>query len=133
MGAAANLLSELAAVGVSLWVDGDRLRYRTSSGSLSPAHRERLATHKPELMALLVAPVTLPEHAALLDEWRQLRERWARGLELDAQGYGDARQEAAAYRSFSAIAGRVAWLWETLTAEAPALVPAEWLAEPLPE
>ncbi|MEU3980922.1 amino acid adenylation domain-containing protein [Streptomyces sp. NPDC026672] len=50
---AADLLSELAARGVDLSADGDRLRCRAPEGALTDRLRARIAEAKPDLLALL--------------------------------------------------------------------------------
>ncbi len=48
-----ELLIELKARGVSLEVDGDRLRVDAPKGAVTPELREALAAHKAEVLALL--------------------------------------------------------------------------------
>ena len=52
---AQQLLNELAAAGVYLYVDGDRLRYRARSGEYSEEMRGRVAEHRGALIALLTS------------------------------------------------------------------------------
>ncbi|HEX8650759.1 MAG TPA: condensation domain-containing protein, partial [Pyrinomonadaceae bacterium] len=50
---ATALLTNLRGLGVELWADGERLRYRAPKGALTPTLRAQLAAHKAEIMALL--------------------------------------------------------------------------------
>ncbi len=50
---ASELLSDLSQQGVTLWADGDRLRFRAPEGMLAPLHRSLLADYKPELLDVL--------------------------------------------------------------------------------
>lgn len=125
------LLVELKALGVRLWVEGGALEVEAPAGVLSPDRLAELRDHKPALIDLLARPT--PEHAALLEEWRQIRERWSRGLVVDAAGYQSARQEAAAFRTFRELSARALEIWEVLTTEAPQVIPDGWQASPLPE
>ncbi|HEX5741242.1 MAG TPA: amino acid adenylation domain-containing protein, partial [Pilimelia sp.] len=62
-----HLLSELTALGVRLWADGDALRFRAPAGALGAAHRAALRAHKPALLALLASadtPAATPDPAA---------------------------------------------------------------------
>lgn len=53
---ARRLVDELAAAGVYLYVDGDRLRYRARPGGYSDELRRRVDEHRAELIALLATP-----------------------------------------------------------------------------
>jgi amino acid adenylation domain-containing protein/FkbM family methyltransferase len=50
---AAELLSHLRSLGVKLWLEDGRVRYRAAGGVLSPSLREELSGHKDEIHALL--------------------------------------------------------------------------------
>ena len=50
---ATELLQALAAAGVTLFVEGDRLRYRAAPGTYSEDLRHAVAKHRAELLALL--------------------------------------------------------------------------------
>jgi amino acid adenylation domain-containing protein len=50
---AAELLSHLRSLGVKLWLEDGRVRYRAAAGVLSPVLREELSGHKEEIHALL--------------------------------------------------------------------------------
>ncbi len=49
----AELLTELRAKGIDLWVEGDRLRYSAPRGALSPDMRAALLERKSEILAFL--------------------------------------------------------------------------------
>ncbi len=49
------LLTHLVEVGVSLVVEGDRLRAQAPKGVLTPALRNAIARYKPDLVALVSA------------------------------------------------------------------------------
>ncbi len=57
------LLTHLVEVGVSLVVEGDRLRAQAPKGVLTPALRNAIARYKPDLVALVSAGATLPDAA----------------------------------------------------------------------
>ncbi len=68
---ATELFTELQAAGVSLWFEGDTLRYRAPHGVITPERKAALAAHKPRLLARLHHEVRwrveamreqLPEH-----------------------------------------------------------------------
>ncbi len=61
--AAEALLAHLVDVGISLVVEGDRLRAQASKGVLTPALRNAIARYKPDLVALVSAGATLPDAA----------------------------------------------------------------------
>ncbi|EBI6201046.1 hypothetical protein JS958_003090 [Salmonella enterica subsp. enterica serovar Infantis] len=50
---AAELLRQLQAKGVSLWVDGEKIHFRTLHGQLTPADRQAINVHYPQLIVLL--------------------------------------------------------------------------------
>lgn len=54
-----DFLQDLQRRGVTLWIDGERLRYRAPRGTLMPGDLEALRKHKTELMALIQRPRTL--------------------------------------------------------------------------
>lgn len=56
---AASVIADAAALGVHLWREGDRLRFRAPVGALSPALRERIEGCRAELLAI-VADLTGP-------------------------------------------------------------------------
>jgi hypothetical protein len=68
------LLGELQALGVSLFLDGDRLRYRARKGVMTPQLLARLSTRKAELLAL--ATVGVPDNLTV-DEAEEFDERVA--------------------------------------------------------
>ncbi|HEY7124286.1 MAG TPA: amino acid adenylation domain-containing protein [Ktedonobacterales bacterium] len=49
----AEFLGELSQRGISIWVDGDNLRYRATRDALTPALREELRQRKAEILAYL--------------------------------------------------------------------------------
>ncbi|HEV7369469.1 condensation domain-containing protein, partial [Arenibaculum sp.] len=55
-----DLLLSLRDRGVQLWRDGEALRFRSPSGALSPAERERLSEHRDDILALLDAASGAP-------------------------------------------------------------------------
>jgi len=76
---ARELLAELQALGVTLWVEQERLRYRAPKGVLDPDRLDAMRRHKAELLTLLnddlFAPIpALPaqEHYELSDAQRRL-------------------------------------------------------------
>ncbi|MFM6188742.1 NAD(P)-binding protein, partial [Planktothrix sp.] len=48
-----EFLSNLNHLGVTIWVEGDKLRYRSPQGVITPDLLEQLKEHKEELIALL--------------------------------------------------------------------------------
>jgi hypothetical protein len=50
---ATELFTELQAAGVSLWFEGDVLRYRAPHGVITPERKAVLAAQKPKLLARL--------------------------------------------------------------------------------
>ena len=52
---ASELIEVVTAQGVELWVEGDRLRFRSAHGALSAEHRAELAARKAEVIAHLRA------------------------------------------------------------------------------
>jgi hypothetical protein len=78
-----QLIRDAAASGVSLWVEGDRLHYSSSSGTLPPELRDSLGRRKAELLAMLGGPrfirraaeegeVPIADHE--LGWWREVTE-----------------------------------------------------------
>ncbi|MDQ3730680.1 MAG: hypothetical protein M3329_01625 [Pseudomonadota bacterium] len=63
---AAELLTDLALHGITLETDGGTLRYYAVEGALTPAVREQIKAHKPELLAYLskTAANTIADPAA---------------------------------------------------------------------
>ncbi len=55
----AEFLAELSQRGISVWADGDNLRYRATRDALTPALREALRERKAEILAYL-RPVSQP-------------------------------------------------------------------------
>lgn len=53
-----ELLQRCADLGITLWVDGDQLRYRGSRGVLAPDLLDQLRRHKASLLATLRAPAS---------------------------------------------------------------------------
>ena len=83
MTVAATLLA-LVEAGVTLWVDGDRLRYRAPVGALSPELRERANASRGALIALLRAGACLPLSLRAWPEAdREAYEELAGHLEFD--------------------------------------------------
>ncbi|WP_437947962.1 amino acid adenylation domain-containing protein [Sorangium sp. So ce296] len=74
---ASELLAVLARRGVELSTDGDQLRLRAPAGVITPALRDLVARHKPELLALQRARRSAraippaPAHGPLLASWAQ--------------------------------------------------------------
>src|SRR5205814_1479895 len=58
-----QLLEQLRALDVRVWVDGDRLRYDAPRGAMSAPLRDRLRDHQDELLRLLRAAAEV-EHAS---------------------------------------------------------------------
>ena len=52
----ADLLAELKRLGIVLWAEGDRLRFKAPDGALTPALKARLQEEKPRLLRMLAAP-----------------------------------------------------------------------------
>ena len=50
---ASDILTRLSSLGIHLWVEQGRLRYRAPPGALSPELRDQIGQHKQELLALL--------------------------------------------------------------------------------
>jgi TubC N-terminal docking domain len=69
---AAVLLADLAAAGVRLAVEGDRLRF-TPRAAATPDLIERLRKHKAEVIAVMTAPPTAPAESAFGPEERRAR------------------------------------------------------------
>jgi amino acid adenylation domain-containing protein len=72
-------LSELRELGVKLWVDGDKLKFRAPDGVLHPGLTDGLRARKPEILALLrpqpvepIPPLPAQEHYALSAAQRRL-------------------------------------------------------------
>jgi DNA polymerase-1 len=63
---APSILEEFGRQGVQVFLEGDRLRYRTSRRRLTPTILESLSRHKEELRALLKAPQAC-EHNGLVE------------------------------------------------------------------
>jgi hypothetical protein len=67
-----ELLDTLTASGVHVWAEGGKLKLDAPRGAVTPELKERLAAHKPELLAALSAddcpasPFTTPEGRAAL-------------------------------------------------------------------
>ena len=61
-----DTIAEAARAGVSLSLDGDRLRYRAPAGALTPDLRAGLAAHKDDLRHLLALTPDSPEYGAAL-------------------------------------------------------------------
>ncbi len=53
MSALEPLLAELQSLGVQLWLEGERLRYRAPQGVLTPALRDAMGTRKDEILEFL--------------------------------------------------------------------------------
>ncbi|MGI8913001.1 MAG: hypothetical protein ACR2JY_04280 [Chloroflexota bacterium] len=52
-----DLLEALAAAGIVLVVDGDKIRYTAPAGAMTPELRQGIVAHKTELLEALTAPV----------------------------------------------------------------------------
>lgn len=69
MTAAFDLYRQLSALGVTVWRDAERLRYRAPANTLTAEHLAAMRDHKAELLALLAAndnePETAPSRAFL--------------------------------------------------------------------
>ena len=61
-----DTIAAAARAGVSLSLDGDRLRYRAPSGALSPDLRAGLTQHREELRHLLALTPDSPEYGEAL-------------------------------------------------------------------
>jgi amino acid adenylation domain-containing protein len=61
----ASLVKDLRKLGIELWADGDRLRYRAPKGTLTEVLRRAIAEHKSEVLALLTNPNGFVERPAL--------------------------------------------------------------------
>jgi len=53
MDSAENLIAELERLGITVWAEADRLRYKAPQGSLTPQLKQRLTDDKGRLLALL--------------------------------------------------------------------------------
>lgn len=58
---AAAVIIDAAAVGVRLWREGARIRYRAPVGALTPDLRARIATHRAEILELLTPAEKIEE------------------------------------------------------------------------
>ncbi len=56
----AEFLEELSQRGISIWAEGDQLRYRAARDALTPALREELRQHKAALLAFLHSAASQP-------------------------------------------------------------------------
>jgi len=122
MVAAANVLAELVAEGVIMWIDGDQLKCKPAGDPLSPAQRDRIRAHRAGLMALLAAPVCAPvppRATGLLAILRALNERWAMGRAWLAADSSRARRATGRFRE---IAAEAATVYDELDAIAPRLL-----------
>src|SRR6188472_2144184 len=52
-GSAKNLIAELRQLGITIWVDNGRLRYKAPQGGLTPELKQRLVDNKDEVLHLL--------------------------------------------------------------------------------
>jgi amino acid adenylation domain-containing protein len=52
-GSAENLIAELRQLGITIWVDNSRLRYKAPQGGLTPELKQRLVDNKDEVLNLL--------------------------------------------------------------------------------
>ncbi|AKT41320.1 hybrid non-ribosomal peptide synthetase/type I polyketide synthase [Chondromyces crocatus] len=57
-----ELMAKLAALGVSLWVDDGKLRFRAPAGTLNPELKAQLGAHKEAILARLAATTEGQEH-----------------------------------------------------------------------
>ena len=48
-----ELLSQLRSLGVEVWAEGDRLRYKAPKGALTPELRAELVGYKADILAFL--------------------------------------------------------------------------------
>jgi hypothetical protein len=55
-----SLLVELQQLGVELFVEGDRIRYRARRGTMTPELRAAIVEQKAELLAVLSVPLEKP-------------------------------------------------------------------------
>jgi amino acid adenylation domain-containing protein len=53
MDSAENLIAELERLGITVWAEADRLRYKAPQGGLTPGLKQRLTDNKGRLLALL--------------------------------------------------------------------------------
>lgn len=58
---AADLITELRELGVHLWADDGKLRYRAPSGVLTEDRRTTLIEHKDDVLQLLQQETALPQ------------------------------------------------------------------------
>lgn len=67
---AARLLEKIEAQGVTLWAEGDALRYRARPGALTPERQSWLRNHKLTILAALkVRQLGLEPFGELLEFW----------------------------------------------------------------
>jgi hypothetical protein len=92
-----ELLDTLTASGVHVWAEGGKLKLDAPRGAVTPELKERLAAHKPELLAALSAddcpasPFTTPEGRAALRRGVRDRGRDHRPV----RGWGGSRPASA--------------------------------------
>jgi amino acid adenylation domain-containing protein len=67
---AADLLAEMAGLGIRLFADGESLRFEAPAGVMTPALRDRLRQEKPALLDLLARTPPAPPRAAVLSPSR---------------------------------------------------------------
>jgi hypothetical protein len=74
---AAVLLADLIFAGVTLFVEGGKLRFRSPPGAYTPAMRQAVAEKRSELLALLTQNTAATDHRreqAQLGRWLDARE-----------------------------------------------------------
>ena len=79
---AAALVKDLRKLGVELWAEGDRLRYRAPNGVLTEIHRRAVAERKSEILELLANPNGFVERSSL-PEIKKEEERRYEGFALN--------------------------------------------------
>ena len=104
----ADVLLRLVEIGVVLWVEGDRLRYRAPEGAVAGELRDQAAAARGALVALVQARGVLPlERADWPEEVRRDFEERAGILEFDG-GVARAAAEREAERLVRAACDRAA-------------------------
>ena len=88
---ALEIVRHLRQRGVTLWLEGERLRYRAPKGVLTPSLRAELLANKPQIMDLLRAPERIPREGLLPLSSVQERLWFLEQLDLGNPAYNIAR------------------------------------------
>ncbi len=80
-----SLLDRARAAGVRLWVEGGKLRYRTSAGPLAADLREQLTAHREELIHHLSTEATTANVHRPVVRFRLIQGQ-GRGTAISAEG-----------------------------------------------